>query len=600
MMMMQQNFTEICRSLWNETAIDYRRTSRALRKTESPASLHVALMGNMTLDLVTPYFMVEAAKVGHMAAFHVSPFGQYVQDLHSDALEAFHPDVIVLALCPESMRPDGFQRFHLMSVADRIALRDDIVAEIEGWIVTAEAKSAAALMIGNFPGWRSSLGLADLASDYGEQEFFLDLNLALMRMVRAHPRAQILDLASAALRVGTRQAFDARLHHLAKLSWTDAMMREAAQLFAHAVVGALGLARKCLVLDLDNTLWGGVLGEDGPHGVRVGAGDMMGEAYHAFQMRVRALKDRGILLALCSKNNPEDVEELFRLRTDMPLKFSDFSASAIGWHSKHEGLEQLARTLNIGLDALVFMDDNPAEIAAVRANCPDVHCVLLPAEPADYVAVLDELPWFEKSRLTAEDRTKTEHYALAVRRESFRAHRDPKEYLRDLQMRAIIRDAEPADLLRIHQLFGKTNQFNLTTRRPSMGEVEGMLADDRVQLIVAQLRDRFGDLGTVAVCVLRDRGGEMEVEDLLMSCRAMGRGLENAVMNDIKRRFLACPGAGLLKASYIATAKNSPVRTYCSDQGFAATEAEDRLVYQLHRDEVRFVECDWIALENEA
>ncbi|EPR15017.1 hypothetical protein M527_26930 [Sphingobium indicum IP26] len=595
----QMGFAEMMQSLHaGSAALDYRKTGRLLREMEAQAGVHVALMGNVTLDLLTPFLRVEAAKVGQMSAFHVSPFGQYMQALHAEALQRFDPHVIVLLLSAEAMRPDAFERFHQLSVEDRHRLRDDMMAEVEGWIDSAVMRTAATLMVANFPCPASALGVADLSSDYGEREFFLDLNLALLRAVRARPRAMMLDVVAAMGRVGTRQAVDRRMHYVAGLGWTEAMMREFGAVFAHALVGALGAARKCLVLDLDNSLWGGVAGEDGPHGIRVGRGDMVGEAFRAFQLRIKALKERGILLALCSKNNPEDVEEVFRLRDDMPLQLSDMAATAIGWDSKYAGIGKIARQLNIGLDALVFLDDNAAEIAAVRQYCPEVHAVLLPSDPSDYVDILDALPWFEKSRLTAEDRARTEHYALAARRDGLCASCDPMDYLRDLDMRAAVRDAGPADLLRVHQLFNKTNQFNLTTARPTMGEVEAMMTDPAWQLIVADLRDRFGQLGTVGICALRREGAALHIGHFLMSCRAMGRGLEHAMMNEVKRRFLESDAASL-HGTYVPTAKNGPVRGFFDDQGFAASDGGDRTDYALCRADVAFKDCDWIMLETE-
>ncbi|WP_022683451.1 HAD-IIIC family phosphatase [Sphingobium bisphenolivorans] len=595
----QTCFADIFDLLRNEPAVDYRKASRMLREIEMPADLRVAMMGNMTLDLLIPCLRVAAASVGQVAEFQAAPFGQHMQHLHDEALASFRPDILLLALSPDVMRPDGFARFQAMTVEERQALRDGIIAEIEEWMAAAISRTAATLMIANFPSPRSAGGLADLASEYGEQEFYLDLNHALIRTVRGQPRALILDVAAAAARVGTRQAIDARLQHLAKLSWTQPMIREVGQAFAHAVVGSRGLARKCLVLDLDNTLWGGVVGEDGPHGVHIGPGDMVGEAFHSFQLRVRALKERGILLALCSKNNPADVEEIFRERGDMPLKLSDMAATAVGWQPKHEGLEQIARTLNIGLDALVFLDDNPAEIAAVRAHLPQVQSVLLPAEPAYYVDALDELPWFEKGRLTAEDSGKAEQYAIAVRRDALKVERDPEDYLRLLEMRAVIREADSADLLRLHQLFAKTNQFNLTAKRLGLGEIEALLQDDAHQVGVAELRDKFGNLGTVALYVLRRNGHVLTIDHLMMSCRAMGRGLEDALMNDIKQRFLAMDDVPLIQGLYVPTPKNSVVSGFYEQQGFERAPQTGCLAYRLGRTDVRLKPCNMIKVENE-
>ena len=593
----QQRFADIYDFLRNQPVADYRKASRMLREVASPAGLRVTLMGNVTLELATPCLRVAAASVGQMADFQVAPFGQYMQHIHSDDLTSFRPDILVLVLSPETMRPDGFARFHLTTVKERQSLRDGIIAEVEAWIAAAVSRTSAVLMIANFPQPRGALGMADLTNDYGEQEFFLDLNLALIRMVKDQPRAHILDVAAAAARVGIRQAFDARLQHLAKLSWTEPMMREVGQTFAHAIVGTMGLARKCLVLDLDNTLWGGVVGEDGPHGVRIGQGDMTGEAFQAFQLRIKALKERGILLALCSKNNPADVEELFHLRGDMPLALSDMAATAIGWQPKYQGVEQIAHSLDIGLDAVVFMDDNPAEIAAMRTHLPEVQSVLLPADPAAYVTVLDDLPWFEKARLTVDDSGKAEQYALAAQRELLKADCDPEAYLHQLEMHAVIRDADKADLLRVHQLFSKTNQFNLTTERLGLGEIEALLNDEAHQVVVAELRDKFGDLGTIAVYVLRKNGTILEIDHLMMSCRAMGRSVEIALVNDIKRRFMDMNTVDVLRALYKPTAKNVVVSNYYEQHGFIPTETDGGIAYILDRDNVHFTPCNVIALE---
>jgi FkbH-like protein len=590
-------FTDLAQSIRATSSPDYRKFDRHLRQLEHPANLNVALMGNLTVELIIPYLRVEAARIGKIAKFHASPFGQYMQDLHNDALTAFNPDAILLILSPQAMRSDAFERFHHMTRADRLALRDGILAEIGSWITSATARTHATLMIANFPRPAPAMGLADLTMDYGEQEFFLDLNLALLHAVKNNPRVQLLDIAACAAQVGANHAFDQRVYYLCKLGWTEPMMRAVGKTFAHIAVGAFGLTRKCVVLDLDNTLWGGVVGEDGPYGIRVGQGDMASEAFHAFQRRVLALKQRGILLAVCSKNNPEDVDELFRLRDDMPLKWADFSASAIGWSSKAAGVEQIAQSLNIGLDAIVFIDDNPAEVVAMRAYCPDVASILLPPDPADFVAALDELPWFEKSRLTADDDAKSEQYARAQERAALQSVMSPQDYLADLEMKTSIRPATNADVVRLHQLFNKTNQFNLVTGRPTLGEVEAMIDDPATQLVLANLRDRFGDLGTVAAYVLRRAGDEMVIDHWVMSCRAMGRGLEHMVMNDAKQRFLATKGSARLIAHYIPSPKNIPVSAFCEEQGFVASIVPAGKAYHLDRSRVAFVPCAWIQKE---
>lgn len=549
---------------------DYRRFGALLRgvpgATAAP-TVHLALTGTVTLDLLRPYLAVEAARLGRRCAVRVSPFGQYVQELFDPDFAAFDPQILLCVLSADGLRPDAFARFHELDVAGRVALRDALLAEVEAWVATALERCRAQVLIANFPPPCSALGIADSADPYGEREFFLDLNLRLARRMRAYPRVQLFDLAQATERLGARQAGDARMRFIARVDWSEAMLAEVAGLFLRHMIGALGLARKALVLDLDNCLWGGVVGEDGPLGVRVGPGDMESEAFHAFQTRVRALKRRGVLLALCSKNNPADVDELFRLRPDMPLRPEDFAARAIGWAPKPEGMARLARTLNIGLDALVFVDDNPAEIAAMRACCPEVCSVLLPPDPAGYAALLDDLPWFEKARIVPGDADKTVQYAEAAQREEWRRTVDPESYLRSLELRARVRDARAEDGPRLHQMFAKTNQFNLTTRRLGLGEIAALLDDPAAHVVLAELGDRFGDMGIVAAAVARADGACLRIEDFLMSCRAMGRGLERVLMNEMKRRFLADPALARLEVRFVPTARNAPARGFCAAEG---------------------------------
>ncbi|HSH73285.1 MAG TPA: HAD-IIIC family phosphatase [Methylophilaceae bacterium] len=580
---------------------DYRALNRQLRNFQDGSGIKVAYLGNVTMDLLPPYVAAHTARLGWLTQSHVGSFGQHFQALISPQLQTFSAEIIVLVLSLNLLRPDDMSSFTSLSASQRKTLLDGIVDEVESWVMQAVKNTQASLLVSNFASPSvHAFGIADSSMAYGESEFYLELNLELLRRMRKHHRVRILDVNRIVARIGHSQAFDQRLFYIAKMEWTERMLAETGHEITRHIIAACGAARKCLVLDLDNTLWGGIVGEDGIHGVRIGQGDAESEAYAAFHFRLKALKDRGILLALCSKNNIDDIEEIFQLRTDMPLQLADFSARAISWQPKHIGLMDIAKQLNIGLDSLVFLDDSPTEIALIRDQLPQVESILLPADPSQFVAVLDSLSSFEKSAILADDVGKSRQYEAQAAREQLSVSAGSMEdYLHSLQIQLNISDATSDDLLRVHQLFTKTNQFNVTTRRYTLGELDATLAELGHTLRIVSMRDRFGELGIIACYLLVEHGPTLDVDSLMMSCRAMGRGIETAIFNSIKQHFMALTHLKTLTATFIKTSKNMPAAEFFKEQGMHINDEKNDGVtrYSLSRTETALCSCDWIQLE---
>jgi FkbH-like protein len=584
------------------TAGDYRKAHRQLQTARGLTEQRIAYLGNMTLDLLPQFVSVHAARNSRLARSFIGNFNQFHQDISSSALREYAPDVIILAVSFRGLRPLASATFDHLTTQARIDLCDDVLDEIEGWIERTCALTRAAILVTNFPAPPyPGLGIADTAAAHGETEFFYRLNLGLLERVKNMARVGLLDAARVSARIGTLHAFDDRMFHVARSEWTERMMIEMAGEIGRHLAGATGSARKCVVVDLDNSLWGGVLGEDGPHGIDVGPGSAAGEAFAAFQHRLRALKARGILLAICSKNNPDEVTALFEQRPDLPLRYDDFSAVAISWQSKDVGLADIARELNIGLDALVFVDDNPAEILLVEAKLPQVETLLLPPDPSDFIAALDALTCLEKAFVTAEDEARPAQYAQAkARSKVVMAGSHDAGFLGDLEMVATIRPAIATDLPRVHQLFTKTNQFNLTGRRYAFGELEPLLESRSDHLWVATLRDRFGDLGMVSSFIISNRRGTLHVEAIVMSCRAMGRGLERLLI----ARILDVAVANVcsrVRATFVPTPRNTPIAELLPSHGFTlekvATGGTQHFVRAVPGPPAPV--CDWISLEGE-
>jgi len=588
------------------TSNDVSLLSRTLQARPEAPDLRLGYLANFTLDPLPRWVDLHFAREGWRAAHYVGGFGQYVQEVlgENTGLAAFAPDLVLLALSLRLLRPEAWAAFATLSPAERRDLKEDVAAHVESWALAALERTPATLLVANFPvPAQPAFGVADLNTEYGETEFFLDLNLDLLRRFKGHPRVQIFDLDRLASRFGKDRVLDRRMYYLAKMEWSPAFLGcVAAELVRHARA-ARAQARKCLVLDLDNTLWGGVVGEEGPAGVKIGPGDPEGEAFLDFHHRLKALQAQGVLLAVCSKNNPEDVAELFDSRPEIPLRITDFAAVEISWEPKHEGLKKIAAALNIGTDSLVFMDDNPAEISLIQQMLPEVKAVLLPPDPAEYVAVIDRLTDFERTAVLEEDSRKTAQYRENREREALRtASGELGTYLASLRTELAITRAKRDDLPRIHQLFTKTNQFNLTTQRYTPSEVERFIASPICELWVVRGRDRFGDLGAIGVVLLRRDGRVVYIDSFLMSCRAMGRGIETAIMNHVKHRLLDEPGHLELRGRYLPTAKNKPAETFYEDQGFRLLERRDsgEKLYVLRRIDTREIPCEWIEVGQDA
>jgi FkbH-like protein len=582
------------------TSNDVSLLSRTLQARPEAPDLRLGYLANFTLDPLPRWVDLHFAREGWRAAHYVGGFGQYVQEVlgENTGLAAFSPDLVLLALSLRQLRPEAWASFAALSPAERRDLREDVASHVESWALAALERTPATLLVANFPvPAQPAFGVADLNTEYGETEFFLDLNLDLLRRFKGHPRVQIFDLDRLASRFGKDRVLDRRMYYLAKMEWSPAFLGcVAAELVRHARA-ARAQARKCLVLDLDNTLWGGVVGEEGPAGVKIGPGDPEGEAFLEFHHRLKALQAQGVLLAVCSKNNPEDVAELFDSRPEIPLRLADFAAVEISWEPKHEGLKKIAAALNIGTDSLVFVDDNPAEVSLIQQMLPEVKTVLLPPDPAEYVAVIDRLTDFERTAVLAEDSRKTAQYRENREREALRtASGELGTYLASLRTELAITRARRDDLPRVHQLFTKTNQFNLTTQRYTPSEVERFIASPICELWVVRGRDRFGDLGAIGVVLLRRDGRVVYIDSFLMSCRAMGRGIETAIMNHVKHRLLDEPGHLELRGRYVPTAKNKPVETFYEDQGFRLLDRREtgEKLYVLRRIDTREIPCEWI------
>jgi FkbH-like protein len=387
-----------------------------------------------------------------------------------------------------------------------------------------------------------------------------------------------LDIARASAREGLDTWFDAVRWLQAKMEIGPAAATHYGDLVARLLAAARGKSKKCLVLDLDNTLWGGVIGDDGIEGIVLGHDGSVGEAHLALQRYAKTLMDRGIILAVCSKNDPAIAEAAVHEHPEMVLKRSDFAAFVVNWNDKATNLETIADQLNIGTDSLVFVDDNPAERALVRARLPMVAVPELPADPAHFVRAIAGAGYFESVSFTREDHERAAQYSANTERARLQtAAGGMDDFLRQLDMSVDFGPVASLNLARVTQLINKTNQFNTTTVRLTENEVAALAADPGAILLQFRLLDRFGDNGIVSVVVVvpaKDNAGVLDLLVWVMSCRVFGRQLEeealNIVVEEARRR-----GARTLRAAFKATAKNAVIKDLFAKLGFQRDETAE-------------------------
>jgi FkbH-like protein len=393
----------------------------------------------------------------------------------------------------------------------------------------------------------------------------------------------LLDVEALATQVGLGLWYDRAQYMTARLPFTGECVPLYAEHVLRVIAAMRGRSRKVLVLDLDNTLWGGVIGDDGIDGIRLGQGDPRGEAFLDVQRAALALKQRGVLLAVCSKNDEPVARKALREHPEMLLREADFSAFQINWADKATNLEILAERLSLGLDSFVFLDDNPVERAQVRESAPQVLVPELPSDPAAYASVLMTAGFFEAVTFSEEDRIRVEHYAGNTRRETLKAQsRDLGAFLSSLRMQAIFTTSGETGWSRFAQLINKSNQFNLTARRYTEAEIATRVTDRATLTLQVRLLDQFGDNGMISAVIAVPEAEDWVLETWVMSCRVLGREVEQAVLNQIAAEARS-HGIRRLIGVYRPTERNGMVREHYAKLGFVrlVAEGEDRWVLDL-------------------
>ena len=493
-------------------------------------------------------------------------YDNYTSEIMDDAsgLYSFAPEVVLLM-------PSEYRCRYSGNLADSMetqrAEADVIVGSLLEMAEKLHRITSAEVIVTNFmlPA-RYDLGpyrSRTLGSDWSFRKF-VNLELGF----RAASYLHICDIEFLAYRNGGIKARDERAWYESKQPCSPELLVSLAHEVVH-IIGSLRRApKKVLVLDLDNTLWGGVIADDSLEGIEIGDTSPRGEAFKAFQKYILLLKGRGTLLAVCSKNDHAKAAEVFEKHPEMILRMQDFVGFKANWDPKSENIRQLAAELNLGLDSFAFVDDNPAEIEIVRQFVPEVATILLGKDPSDYVTQLQDCRLFEPRNITTEDVERTNQYRSESQRKGLLAAvTDMNSYLQSLEMEGTINEISPVDAPRLAQLINKSNQFNLTTRRRSEADIHGLIKKSDNVCFSVRLKDRFGDHGLISIVIAQIVGEVMHIDTWLMSCRVLKREVEEEVLNELVR-LAKVRGCNNLHGVYLRTAKNEMVSDFYLKMGF--------------------------------
>lgn len=534
--------------------------------------LKVAILRNFTVEPLLAVLKGEIARMGFFPYFYVADYDTIASEVMSaqSHLYQFKPDVIILGQWLEGLSVRFTQRFVSLSGEEVAVEINRILTGITGQLESIRKYCDAPVLINNFPDvFPPALGIMDSQSSAGQSGALRSLNEELHARISNFQNVFCVDYQFLMANIGYSQGFDERYWHSSKAPFSRHALIPVAKEYVRFLRALKGKTHKCLVLDCDNTLWGGIVGEDGPEGIKLGP-EYPGSCYAAFQNELLNLHDRGIILALCSKNNEEDVLEILERHPYTILKKEHFAAWRINWENKVKNIVSIVEELNISMDSVVFVDDNAYEIGLIRHQLPQIATIQLPAEPSQFRTELLKQGFFDSLSFSAEDKRRTQLYKQETQRRQMAAEAESvEEYLKALEIQVEINTPQNFHIPRVAQLTQKTNQFNLTTRRYTEDHIRHFVDAPNWDVWYLQFQDKIADAGIVGVATVRYEDNCAEIDSFLLSCRVLGRGVEEAFLNHVIESVQS-RGIEILKGQYIPTAKNKQVADFYKKYGFSS------------------------------
>ena len=548
----------------------YLNRSKLLSNVDCENKIRVAILGSFTLNGLEETIRVKCGDKKIQCSTYIAGYNQYNQEILDEKSELykFSSDITFLIIDTRNVLGELFFNPYSISVEDRkqfVKTKSDEIINLAKIFVN---KTQSKLILSNFviPTY-SPYEINEAREKFGLQDMVRALNQNIKIELCHDPKIYLHDLNSFVTKFGENNVFDYKQFFYGDVKISLDYIPYLAEEFMGYVKAVLGLNKKCIVLDLDNTLWGGIVGEDGFEGIKLGD-DPIGRAYVEFQRHLLALNQRGVILAINSKNNFDDAIEIIRKHPNMILKEDNFASFRINWNDKVVNMKEIAEELNIGLDSIVFFDDDPINRDYMRSAFPQVLTIEL-SDSSSYSQILKSMNDFQVAKITNEDIKRSKMYLDQRKRTELQKQvGNLEDFLKQLNISAKIKKADQYTIPRISQLTLKTNQFNLTTRRYQEEDIRKFVSDDKKIVECAQIKDKFGDNGITGVYIVnKENKQEWLIDTFLLSCRVMGRGIEEALLGQIIERA-KMEGIKKVKAQYIKTMKNKPAENFLSDFGF--------------------------------
>ena len=560
-----RQYSFICKSIKNNPKI-----------TKDLPSIRIALLSTFSIDFIQDSLVALGFLSGLYVKIYQSGFAQFRQEILNPAsgLYEFKPEIAILALEGKHIASTLYHDYSDL-LESKIDLElQNVSEEIRSLVKSFKENTDATLLIHNLVEPKFlALGILDGQRKKGQSQTIHDLNNDLYQISKEHQGVFIINYQALINRFGYTQWYDKRMELYAQAPVAQAMMPNLSREYIKYFRALKGLSKKCLIVDLDNTLWGGIVGEDGPDGIKLDQ-YYPGNAYIEFQETILNLYKRGIILAISSKNNIDDINEVFMSHPNMVLKKNHFATMEINWNPKSESIKNIAKNLNIGLEHIVFVDDNPVECDQVKEALPTVSVIHLGQHPEKFSELLDSDGLFDTINFTVEDKNRNQLYKQREKSEDLKNHSMTlKDFYRNLKMSVSFRTLDSASLARAAQLTQKTNQFNLTTIRYTEVELSEKLNDPEWMQVTVQVTDRYGDNGIVGFMMAKKESKNLLINTFLLSCRVIGRTIETAMLaficqyakaNKLKKIF----------GEIIPTQKNIPVRDLFQQHEFILLESD--------------------------
>jgi FkbH-like protein len=549
----------------------YINKAAEIEKLSFEKKIRVGLLGSFTLNGLAETLTVKCAEKNIQCITYVGGYNQYTQEIlnQESGLYKFKPDISFLLIDVRTLFGDLFHHPYSITGEERKKIADKKAEEILDLARRFCDNTKSKLVLSNFniPTF-SPYGIFETKVDYGFHEMISELNDRLAKSLIGSDLIYLYNFAGFVSKYGEQNIFDYKQFFFGDMKISLDYIPHLANELMSYIIGYMGISKKCIVVDLDNTLWGGIVGEDGFNGIKLGP-EPPGNAFMELQKTLLSLYHRGIILAINSKNNYEDAIKVIKEHPYMVLKEEHFGSIRISWNDKVANMKEIANELNIGLDSMVFLDDDPVNREFMRISLPQVLTVDLPQDPSQYAGIIKNMNEFSVLTITSEDQQRGKMYAEQRKRvELEQSAPDLENFLKQLDLKISVKNSNDFTIPRISQLTLKTNQFNLTTKRYQESDIKKFTEDPNYLVGCVQVEDKFGDNGITGVFIVhKENQKEWFIDTFLLSCRVMGREVEKGIMGHILN-IARKNGVERLKARFIPSQKNKPIEGFLPSCGF--------------------------------